>query len=96
MLKIKVSIYLSATTSIIIHTTVNRIGHVRSQGGVVQGKKHFAAYMRTLFIHSQEAAHKIIVRLFHPLPFESRSNSRIRGPHLRRVSSSKKGANESW
>ena len=62
----------------------------------IKVRSTYVAYMRTLLIRSQEAAHKIIVRLFHHLPFVSRSKSRTRDPHLRRVSSSKKSANESW
>jgi hypothetical protein len=80
MLKIKVSIYLSATTGVVIHTPWIASGNVRSQGGENQGKKHFAAYIcAPCLILSQEAAHKIIVRLFYPLPFVSRGKAKNKG-----------------
>lgn len=76
MLKIKVSIDLSATTGF------GRLYDRGSFQGMSEAKVEkikvgsiFAAYMRTLLICLQEAAHKIIVRLFHPLLFISRGKS---------------------
>jgi hypothetical protein len=100
MLKIKVSIiYLSAKSEDGYSYSYGRgslQGMSEAKVEKIKVRNTFAAYMRTLLIRSQEAAHKIIVRLFHPLPFVSRGKSRIRDPRSRRVSSSKKSANESW
>ncbi len=70
MLKIKVSIYLSATTGIVTHMIVIPSCQGMSEAKVEKIKvKHFVAYMRTYTAHTscpQEAAHKIIVGTIPP------------------------------